>query len=182
MFTGFTHKFPEYEVITPHTNKSFRLRSMTVQEEERLKGSLLSPSVVTDHLNRCIYDCMVVKPEDIKNFDDFLANCTLKDRDALLYGLYHITYEEVRNYDVSCGSCGKTHAITIKASSTFSMNPYPADKNIMEARFQVPLPVLTSVTATVRQPTLKDEAEAMKFAGSNNKLLDLLTETLIIDN
>jgi hypothetical protein len=182
MFTGFKHKFPEYEVKTPHTNQSFRLRSMTVQEEERLKGSLLSPSVVTDHLNRCIFECIVQRPENIKNFDDFLALCTLKDRDALLYGLYHITYEEVRNYDVSCGKCSKSYPITIKASSTFSINPYPEDKNILDEKFEVSLPILKSVRATIKQPTLKDEVEAMKFAGSNSQLLDIVTETLIIEN
>jgi hypothetical protein len=182
MFTGFQQKFPEYEVITPHTNKSFRLKSMSVQEEERLKGSLLSPSVVTDHLNRCIFDCVTVPPNDVKSFDDFLSKLTLKDRDALLYGLYHITYEEVRNYDVSCGSCGKTHAITIKASSTFSMNSYPEDQNILNAKFQLQLPVMDSVSVSIRQPTLKDEQEAMKLAGSNSKVLDLMTETLIIEN
>lgn len=182
MFTGFNHKFPEYEVITPHTNQSFKLRSMTVQEEERLKGSLLSPSAVTDHLNRCIFECIVAKPKAIRNYDEFLAKCTLKDRDALLYGLYHITYEEIRNYDVTCGDCGKTHAVTIKASETFNMTPFPADQNILETRFQVELPVISTVFATIKQPTLKDESEAMKIAGSNNKLLDLLTETLIIES
>lgn len=182
MFTGFKHKFPEYEVVTPHTNRSFRLRSMTVQEEERLKGSLLSPSVVTDHLNRCIFECIVKKPESVRTFDDFLALCTLKDRDALLYGLYHITYEEVRNYDVTCGKCGKTHPITIKASSTFNMNSYPEGKNILDERLTVQLPVMESVTATIKQPTLKDEVDAMKYAGSNSQLLDLVTETLIIES
>jgi hypothetical protein len=182
MFTGFKHKFPEYEVVTPHTNRSFRLRSMTVQEEERLKGSLLSPSVVTDHLNRCIFECIVKKPESIRTFDDFLSLCTLKDRDALLYGLYHITYEEVRNYDVTCGKCGKTHPITIKASSTFNMNSYPEDKNILDERLTVQLPIMESVTATLKQPTLKDEVDAMKYAGSNSQLLDLVTETLIIES
>lgn len=182
MFTGYTQALPEYEVITPHTNLSFRLRSMTVQEEERLKGSLLSASVVTDHLNRCIFDCVVHKPETINSFDDFLSKVTLKDRDALLYGLYHITYEEVRNYDVTCGHCSRNYPITIKASSTFSMNPYPADKNIFDASFQVSLPKLTSVFATIRQPSLKDEIETMKLAGSDSALLDILTETLIIEN
>lgn len=182
MFTGFQHKFPEYEVKTPHTNLSFKLRSMTVQEEERLKGSLLSPSAVTDHLNRCIFDCISNKPDSIKNFEEFLKSCTLKDRDALLYGLYHITYEEIRNYDVSCSACGKTHSITIKASDTFSMNSYPEDGDILTERFTVELPVITGVHATVKQPTLKDEQNAMKVAGSNNKLLDILTETLIIES
>lgn len=182
MFTEFTQKLPEYEVITPHTNMSFRLRSMTVQEEERLKGSLLTPSVVTDHLNRCIFDCIVVFPETVTNYDSFLSQITLKDRDALLYGLYHVTYEEVRNYDVSCGVCGKNYPITIKASSTFSMNPYPDNQNILDAKFDVSLPVLDTVFASIHQPTLADEREAMKLAGSNSKLLDILTETLIISS
>jgi hypothetical protein len=182
MFTGFQHKFPEYEVVTPHTNQSFKLRSMTVQEEERLKGSLLSPSAVTDHLNRCIFECIVQKPKTVPNYEAFLSNCTLKDRDALLYGLYHITYEEVRNYDVQCGNCSKTHSITIKASSTFNINPYPEDKDILKERLKVELPVIKTVFATLRQPTLRDEADAMKLAGSNTKLLDLLTETLIIES
>lgn len=182
MFTGFKHKFPEYEVITPHTHRSFKLRSMTVQEEERIKGSMLSPASVTDHLNRCIFDCVVQKPEGIVSFEDFLKKCTLKDRDALLYGLYHITYEDIRNYDVNCGSCGKSHPITIKASETFSMMPYPEDKNILEEKLKVALPVIDSVFATIKQPTLKEEAEAMKIAGANSQLLDLLTETLIIES
>jgi hypothetical protein len=106
----------------------------------------------------------------------------MKDRDALLYGLYHITYEEVRNYDVVCGSCRKTHAITIKVSEAFSMNPFPSDKDIFQEKFKVSLPVIETVFATVRQPTLKDESEAMKYAGSNAQLLDLVIETLIIES
>jgi hypothetical protein len=182
MFTGFQHKLPEYEVKTPHTNQDFTLRSMTVQEEERIKGSMLSASAVTDHLNRCIFECVVKKPAGIKSFDDFLVKCTLKDRDALLYGLYHITYEEVRNYDVTCGSCGKNHAITIKASETFSMNSYPEDKNIFEEKIDLTLPVMDTVHVTLRQPTLKDESDSMKSAGSNSQTLDIMTETLIIDS
>jgi hypothetical protein len=154
---------------------------MTVQEEERIKGSLLSASAVTDHLNRCIYDCVVIKPSSIVTFEDFLEKCSLKDRDALLYGLYHITYEEIRNYDVGCAQCGKKYSITINASDTFSMNSYPADRNILDERFQINLPIMSSVSISIKQPTLKEEALAMKLAGSNSKLFDVLTETLIIE-
>jgi hypothetical protein len=181
MFMGFKQKYPEYEVITPQTNQSFRLRSLTVQEEERLKSSLLSPSIVTDHLNRCIFDCIVVKPESIKSYDDFLLQCSMKDRDALLYGLYHITYEEVRNYDISCGSCRKTHPVTLKISDAFSVNPFPTDRNILTENYDVTLPVLSNVFVSIRQPTLKDEVDAMKLAGNNTKLLDIMTETMIIN-
>ena len=177
---GFKQKYPEYEVITPQTNQSFRLRSLTVQEEERMKGSLISPSSVTDHLNRCIWDCIVVKPENIKTFEDFLTSCTMKDRDAILYGLYHVTYEEVRNYDVSCGSCRKNHAVTLRISESFSMDPFPDDRKILTETHNVKLPILDGVFVTIRQPTLQDERDIMKLSGNNSKMLDVLTETLII--
>ena len=45
-FKGFNIKYPEYEVITPHTNLSFTLRSLNVQEEETLKGSLVTPQKI----------------------------------------------------------------------------------------------------------------------------------------
>ena len=180
MFKGFDIKYPEYEVITPHTGKSFHVRSLNVQEEEKLKGSLLTPSKINDHLNKCIYDTCVRKPEDILTYDDFLKKTTLKDRDALLYGLYHITYEEIRNYDVTCASCRKDYPVTVQASSTFDMNQYPGD-DILTKHIPVALPISTGVTATIKQPTLFDETVALQAAGSRgSQVLDLLTETLII--
>ena len=126
VFTGFENlKYPEYEVITPQTNLSFNVKTLNVQEEERLKGSLVTPQKVTEHLNKCIYESIVEKPKSIEDFETFLRTCTLKDRDALLYGLYHITYEEIRNYDVVCSSCRKDYPVTISASDTFSFTPYP---------------------------------------------------------
>ena len=124
-FTGFNVPYPEYEVITPHTHLSFTLRSLTVQEEERLKGSMLTPASTTEHLNKCLYEAIVKKPDKIKEYKDFLNNLTLKDRDTLLYGLYHITYEEIRNYDITCKSCRKEFPVTVSASDTFNFIPYP---------------------------------------------------------
>lgn len=180
MFKGFDIKYPEYEVITPHTNKSFNVRSLNVQEEERLKGSLLTPTKINEHLNKCLFDACISKPDNIKSYDDFLRNVTLKDRDALLYGLYHITYEEIRNYDVTCVSCRKDYPVTVKASSTFDMNPYPTD-DILSKKFPVELVVSKGVVATIRQPSLFDEMIALKSAGGGvSRTLDIITETLII--
>jgi len=180
MFKGFNIKYPEYEVITPQTGNSFHVRSLTVQEEERLKASLVTPSKINDHLNKCIFDACVVKPDGMGTYDEFLRGTTLKDRDALLYGLYHITYEDIRNYDVTCGSCRKDYAITIKASATFDHNPYPG-KDILSKQIDVKLPLSKGVIATIKQPTLYDESVALKAMGigvSSN--MDLLTETLIL--
>lgn len=181
MFKGFKVKFPEYEIITPHTKSSFTVRSLTVQEEESLKGSLVTPSKVHEHLNKCIYDSLVSKPEEVKDYESFLKRVTLKDRDALLYGLYHITYEDIRNYDVTCSSCRKEYPVTVKASATFNFTGYP-DDDVLIKKIQVPLPITNSVTVSIRQPTLFDETAALKaLALKPNVSSDVMTETLIIE-
>ncbi len=180
MFTGFNQKFPEYEVVTPQTNLSFTLRTLTVQEEERLKGSFVTPQKIIDHLNKCIYDAIVQKPESIPDYKTFLEKITTKDRDALLYGLYHITYEEIRNYDVTCSSCGKSQPVTVKASDTFNAIPYEG-KNILEEESAVKLPITTNVTAIICQPTLAMEENILRsFAGSAEFSSDIVSETLFI--
>jgi len=180
-FTGFQIQYPEYEVITPQTKKSFTLRSLNVSEEERLKGSLVTPSKIADHLNTCIFQSLIKKPDDITDLNSFLKRTTLKDRDALLYGLYHITYEEIRNYQVKCRACSHEYAVTVQASSTFNFNSYPGD-DILEKTLTFELPVTKGVFVTLKQPTLFDEMVTVKNFGSRPGLtLELLTETLIID-
>lgn len=181
MFKGFDIKYPEYEVITPQTGYSINVRSLNVSEEERLKASLVTPSKITEHLNKCIYEAITKKPAPIKDFDSFLKNITLRDREALLYGLYHITYEEIRNYDVRCGNCNREYPVTIQASSTFSANPYP-EKDILTKRIKIELPVAKGISAYLKQPVLLDEIQALKslsaYPGAN---ITIITETLIID-
>lgn len=179
MFTGFKVKYPEYEVLTPQTHLSYNVRSLNVQEEERLKGSLLTASKISEHLNKCIYEAMTKKPDNIKDYNSFLKNTSLKDRDALLYGLYHITYEEIRNYDVTCFSCKKDYPVTVQASSTFNMNTYPSE-DVLTRVVDVELPV-TKVHAYICQPTLFDEMTALQSMTLGTGLnIDIITETLIL--
>lgn len=179
-FTGFNLKYPEYEVITPQTKQSFHVRTLNVAEEERLKGSLMTPQKITEHLNKCIYEAIVKKPAAIKDYDSFLKAVTLKDRDALLYGLYHISYGEIRDYDITCSSCRKEYTITVQASDTFNFKEFP-DKNILSKLVKVELPVSQGITAFVKQPTLADELKSMLSLGNRpNANQDIITETLII--
>jgi len=179
MFQGFNIKYPEYEVITPQTNLSYHVRSLNVQEEERLKASFLTPTKANDHLNKCIYDSFVKRPDEIKDYDTWLKQTTLKDRDALLYGLYHITYEDIRNYDVTCGKCTKSYSVTVKASETFNVKQYP-DGDIIGKEFDFELPVSKTVFVTIKQPTLWDEIMTLKTQRSGSDDLDIFTETLIL--
>lgn len=181
MFTGFGVKYPEYEVVLP-SHLSFSLRSMNVQEEEKMKASLVNPAKTTEHLNKTLYELSVTKPPIITDYTSFLKNVTLLDRDVLLYGLYHITYDEIRNYDISCSSCKKTYPITIKASSTFNMEMFPTD-DVISKRFTVKLPVMQGVSAIIKQPTLFDEFTAIRDLSSRpGTTTDMITETLIIDH
>lgn len=180
-FMGFNVPYPEYEVITPQTHLSFTTRTLNVQDEERMKGSLLTPTKVAEQLNKCIYEALVNKPESIKEFKDFLKLITLKDRDTLLYGLYHITYGDIRNYDIKCKNCKKDFSVTIAASDTFNFNPYPAD-DILTRRIKIQLPVLKGVSAFIKQPTLEDEMMAIKNMSAKPGLtMDVIIETLIIE-
>jgi len=181
-FTGFNNiKYPEYEVVTPQTHLSFTVRSLNVQEEENMKGSLMTPVKVTEHLDKCIFDAIVKKPDSITDFKTFLKQVTLKDRDALLFGLYHITYEDIRDYDVRCGSCKKEYPITVKASDMFNFESYPSE-DILTKKIKVTLPVSKSIIAYIKQPTLEDEIQALRtlvtLKGTN---IDSVTQTLIVD-
>lgn len=180
-FTGFRVQYPEYEVITPQTKNSFTLRSLSVSEEENLKGSLVTPMKVAEHLNQCIFRSLVKKPDNMMDYESFLKGTTLKDRDALLYGLYHITYEEIRNYQVKCTECSNNYSVTIQASSTFNFNPYPGD-NILSEKITFELPVTKGVFVTLKQPTLFDESVSIKSLSTRpGSTLELITETLIIE-
>lgn len=181
MFKGFDLKYPEYEIVTPQTHLSFSLRSLNVQDEEKLKGSLMTPTKITEHLNRALYEMSVGKPESIKDYKLFLESVTLKDRDAILYGLYHVTYEEIRNYDIRCSNCKKEYSITVNASSMFNYNPYPST-DILTKRNRVDLPKSPGVCAIIKQPTLAEEENAIKNLSSTPGLtIEIITETLIID-
>jgi len=181
-FTGFQTQYPEYEVVTPQTKKSFTLRSLTVQEEEKLKGSLITPTKIADHLNTCLFQSLVKKPKEIGDLDTFLRHVTLKDRDALLYGLYHVTYEEIRNYAVKCTKCSNAYEVTVQASSTFNFNSYPGD-DILSRKVKIPLPISKGVVAVIKQPTLIDEMMAIKNLSSRpGTSLEIITETLILDS
>ncbi len=179
MFTSFNIPYPEYDVICPQTKYELSVRSLTVAEEERMKGSFVNSQKVIELLNRCIYDTIIKKPEEINDYQKFLKNITIKDRDAILYGLYHITYEDIRNYTITCGVCRNQYSATVKASDTFNCNLYTGEKNILDKRVKVDLPASPGVSCIIKQPTLLDEQKSYKSMMSEDS--DVINEILIID-
>jgi len=129
VFKGFSIKLPVYTVITPQTGRSFDVRSLTVAEVSKLKSSLVTPSRATIIVDNMLWDSIDSKPEGW-TVDIFKKNVTIKDREALLYGLYHVSFGDSRSISVYCTSCGQQQTIDIKLGSHFGMEAYPGSAGI----------------------------------------------------
>jgi len=128
IFTGFNIKYPEFTVVTPQMGYTFSVRCLTVSEVNRLKTSSTTPAKTTDLINRTLWDAIVARPEVIQSFDDFLKLTTLRDREALMYGLYITTFGDEREFRVGCSSCDTERTLKIKLSNMFSITPWPSSQ------------------------------------------------------
>jgi hypothetical protein len=181
-FGGFAPKYPEYEVITPQTLQSITVRSMKVEDEEALKGSMVNRRKTPELINKTIWSVMVNHP--YKDFDDFMNTCTIHDRDALLYGMYHVTYKDIQNYELNCLGCDKDYSVTIKLDDVFKMDAFHGEQNeILTQRFEVQLETSPTTIALIKQPTIADEAAMLSdMLFQSDKNIDLGIEMLIIDS
>jgi len=172
-------KYPEYSVITPHTNHEYTVRALKVSEEEAMKASLLTPNKLTQHLNQVLFSSLVKKPAEINTYQDFLTKNTMRDRDALMYGLYHVTYKDIHNYDVECNKCGHVNSVKVKFGEAFSMKGWAGEDNLLDKEVEVKLETAEAITVIVRQPTLADEEKLLSeltFSSEEerDKQMDLL--------
>ena len=102
MFKGFNIKYPEYEVHTPQTNLTYNLRSLNVQEEEKLKGSLLSAMKINEHLNiRVLLDEASSKksqPFSIKSDKGFNIHRTFKKKAKIITKVKELNIRSINNH------------------------------------------------------------------------------------
>lgn len=182
VFSGFKIAYPEYSVVTPQTLKEFTVRSLTVEEEEKLKASLLTPTKMSEHLNEVIFTCLSKKPDDIITMNDFLTKLTIVDRDALMYGLYHVTYKDIHNYDVTCGACQHTNSVKVDFLKSFRATIWPADgKPVADMEIPIKFDVASGISAIIRQPMLMDEISLLRtLTFSTEAVRDLSMQLLII--
>jgi len=183
VFEGFKIKYPEYSIVTPQTLIEFTIRTLTIAEEEVLKGSLLVPNKMAQHLNEIIFSCLVKKPDDIKTLQDFTSKITIKDRDALMFGLYAVTYKDIHNYDVTCSECRHVNSVKINIAKSFKANLWPKDsaKPITETEIPVKLEIASEITAIIAQPLLRDEIKLLNDATfASDSVRDMNLQLLII--
>lgn len=183
VFTGFNIKYPEFEVLTPQRKQSFSLRSMTVEDEEVLKGSVLTPMSITEHLAQVIWGCLVKKPDDIKTFDDFISKVTLRDRDALVYGLYVATYKDTQNFNVTCRKCEKQNKVKINMEKGFNFKIWDKETDCLDTKIELPLKILEGVVCYLKCPTIKDEIAVSKASAQmSEKDATLASDLIMIDS
>lgn len=133
-FTGFkTIKYPLYTVVLPQTGETYEVRTLKVGETQKLKESLLTSNRLNDIMTKVIWDCIINKPDNIATYDDFINNVTIKDRSALIYGLYYSTFGNVRPYVLECGNCENRETVKIDLDKAFSMNAHPQAKAVMSS-------------------------------------------------
>jgi hypothetical protein len=182
VFSGFDIKYPEYSVVTPQTKLEFSIRSLTVSEEEKLKSSLLTANKLAEHLNEVIWECIVKKPDDIKTYDDFLNKVTIKDRDALMYGLYHVTYKDIHNYDVSCVQCEHVNSIKVNFLKSIKISMWDKEEAIIGKTADAQFIIAEKIKAIIKQPLLRDEYNLLKeTAFTSEEIRDLNMQLLMID-
>ena len=183
IFEGFKIKYPEYSVITPQTLREFTIRTLTVSEEEVLKSSMLTPNKLASHLNKVIFDCLTKKPDDIKTYDDFLNKLTVKDRDALMFGLYHATYKDIQNYEITCASCNAQNSVKINFEKSFKAVMWPKDDvPVLDKEVKVPLEIAKNITAVLKQTRLVTEDSFLSDAAfASDEVRDMQLQLLIID-
>lgn len=125
-FEGFkTYSYPVYTVVCPQSGFTFEMRTMTVKEFTMLKSSLATSNRIAMIVNDSLWNTIVKKPEVIKTYDDFLQMTTLKDREALCYGSYIITFGEEKFYSPFCQYCEAQVNLKVNLTEGFSINNYP---------------------------------------------------------
>jgi hypothetical protein len=133
-FRGFNIKLPVYTIITPQTGFTYEARSLTVAEVNKLKTSLTTPARVHNVINQTIWDSLEQKPEFVKDYKDFLRFTTIKDRDALIFGLYHATFGDEREFTVGCRSCeNQKQMLKVSIGKLFKMNAYPHSSAVINS-------------------------------------------------
>lgn len=174
--------YPEHEVITPQGLKSYTIRALRVCDEENLRGSVITPSKVARHLAETLWTCIVKKPDDVKTFTDFISKTTMKDRDALLFGLYVATYKNIQKYSVTCDKCNFANQIKVDVEKWFRAKSWlergEGFTPILDYRAEVPLKVFQGVKVLLKAPTIKDEIEISESTAFDSEQMAAMKMTI----
>lgn len=157
MFTGFAIDYPEYTVITPQTGLVYGVRYLNVSEVSRIKSSITVPSKAGEVINKVLYNALVTKPKGINSYEDFMKVTTLRDREALLYGLYITTFDEDCEFEPKCRECEKENRLKVKLSDMFEINAFPGSNAVKSSYKFMKATGSDSVDEEIEQNIIKEQ-------------------------
>lgn len=122
------------DIMTPQTGFIFDVRPLTVEEVYNIKKSYASiESRTIERLNELIWSCIVKHPDNMKTYDHFLRMTTLRDRDALLYAIYVLSFGSEKRYRLGCLSCNQEQNILFDIDSMFTYELYPKASSVINS-------------------------------------------------
>ena len=124
---------PTFTIAAPQTGFVFDVRALTVKEVHSMKETMTSNSRAVTIIHDIIWGAIVRKPDGIKTFEDFLLNTTLKDREAIAYGIYVMTFGKEKLFEVYCLNCQKTQKIKINFKDIYSAELYPKASTVINS-------------------------------------------------
>jgi len=124
------YEYPHYTVICPQTGVTFDVRTLNVQEVNQLKGSMMVQSKTPSLINKIIWGAIESKPDEITDLNTFKQMVTLRDREAILYGIYCSTFGDEEEFRVTCRNCEHEEPIKVSMEKLFSINAYPGSESM----------------------------------------------------
>ena len=171
--------FPVFEVVTPHTNHSFTVRSMTVDQESVIKESSVSPVKFDTIVSQTIFDCIENKEPPFTTLEGFEKNLTGRDREALIFGLVIASYGETQKYSYKCPNCGKEFEVEINLAENADVKIYDGNEDLVNKEITIDLPV-SKYQAIVKLPSLWESKNIYNIKGVDKSLLDKMSEFNIV--
>lgn len=124
------YEYPHFTVICPQTGYTFDVRTLNVQEVNQLKGSMMVQSKTPSLINKIIWGAIESKPDEIVDLNTFKQMVTLRDREAILYGIYCSTFGDEEEFKVVCKNCEHEEPIKVSMEKLFTMNAYPGSESM----------------------------------------------------
>lgn len=172
-------EFPVYEVVTPHTNHSFTVRSMTVDQESVIKESSVSPVKLDTIISQTIFDCIEDKKAPFNTLEGFEKNLTYRDREALIFGLIVASYGETQKYTYKCPNCEKEFEVEINLAENADVNIYDGGEDLINKEVTIDLPV-SKYKAVVKLPSLFESKALYNVKGIDKTVIDKMSEYNIV--
>ena len=136
IFTGFkTYKAPTFTVTCPQSGYQFDVRGLSVGEITRMKESLITQNRLSETTLDIMWEAIDkdTLPSHINSKEIFSTYLTTNDRQAVVYGIYYMTYGSDREYELTCGDCSQKSLAKIDYSEFVHITQYPYAENVIES-------------------------------------------------